>query len=394
MHVLFVADGDSKYGALNSLIQLVTELKRMNSELRITVALTRQSTRYKDFESIGCNVFRVPYTPYYQSIPCDKWKIPIKYIIRGVQYIYGRMFACSYLERKMDIKTVDLIHSNSSREDFGALLAKKYHKPFIWHIREFGDIDYPCYSYRRNYIDFMNSMATEFIAVSQAVTDHWIQKGIYADKIVRIYNGVAVNTNIKKHYPRTGDLLHFVMMGSLNQVKNQHHLIKAIALLSEKVRGKILVDIVGDGSATYTNVLKHLITANHLTDSVHLLGYRKNFYEHLANYDCGFMCSANEGFGRVTAEYMMAGLPVIASATGANPEIVEDGVNGFLYECGNIENLAEKITYLAENVEQIEKLGRVAYRTAMDRFSAKINAEKIWNQYEKISNEKVYYSFQ
>ena len=58
-----------------------------------------------------------------------------------------------------------------------------------------------------------------------------------------------------------------------------------------------------------------------------------------------------EGFGRVTVEYMLSGLCPIVSNTGANLEIVDDKISGIVYEKGNIQDLKEKIKYCINNIQ-------------------------------------------
>ena len=69
----------------------------------------------------------------------------------------------------------------------------------------------------------------------------------------------------------------------------------------------------------------------------------------LQRSDVGLMLSTNEAFGRVTVEYMMQNLAVIASDTGANPEIITNGETGLLYELGDVESLADKMKSLIED---------------------------------------------
>ena len=88
-----------------------------------------------------------------------------------------------------------------------------------------------------------------------------------------------------------------------------------------------------------------------------MLGYREDVCSLLHEYDCGVMCSRSEGFGRVTAEYMMAGLPVIASDTGANPELVNEGQTGLFYRWGDTSDLAKKIEMLADDALLCERMG-------------------------------------
>ena len=100
-----------------------------------------------------------------------------------------------------------------------------------------------------------------------------------------------------------------------------------------------------------------MVTFLHLEKNVRFLGYQKNFYEKLAGYDCGIMCSRSEGFGRVTVEYMMAGLPVLASDTGANAELIENGVTGLLYHFPDVENLKNELLYMLEHKKEVSDMG-------------------------------------
>lgn len=383
MHILFVADGDSKYGAQNSLMGLVRSLKILDPNLRISVVLTRRNSNEKDFENIGCSVYRVPYKPFYQAISYVKVKLVLKYIVRGIQYLYGKFFALKALEKQLDINSVDIIHANSSREDFGGQIVEKYKKPMVWHIREFGDLDYKCYSCRRNYIAYMNQHTTVFIAISDAVRQHWISKGLLKEKIRLIYNGVKAVRLEEKHI-EDDKVLRLVMMGSICETKGQHQIIRAIALLPDEYKKVVLLDIVGDGVLTYWKVINNLVRTLHVEDHIRFLGYQRNFSYRLSEYDCGVMCSRSEGFGRVTAEYMMAGLPVVASNTGANPEIIEDGRTGFLYHYPDVTDLRDKLIYIIEHRNEVRRMGNAAAETALQRFTEKKNAEAVYELYREL----------
>lgn len=388
MHILYVADGDPKYGARHSLLQLVSEIKKTDPSIKVSIALTKNSDRAEDYRKAGCDVYRISYEPFGQAIPHKRWKRPIKWIFCGILYLYGCCVSIRQLKKQLDMEEVDLIHSNSSREDFGARIARKYGIPLIWHIREFDNLHYRCFHYRRNYIGFMNQTATEMIAVSEAMKRHWISRGIQESKIISIYNGVKENKRVKQRYPKEKETLRFVMLGMLDWSKGQHQIIKAMAALTEDELKRTRLDIVGDGTAEYTHTLKRLIRENHLEEQVSLLGYQKDFDRDLYRYDCGIMCSKCEGFGRVTAEYMMAGLPVIASDTGANPELIKDKFNGLLYRYNDIGDLADKIRYLLNHEDLIEEFGRNAYSCAAEKYTISFHALKIYEEYKKVLKEK------
>ena len=65
-------------------------------------------------------------------------------------------------------------------------------------------------------------------------------------------------------------------------------------------------------------------------------------------------------------EAMSAGRPVVASRVGDMPSIVEDGVNGLLFDAGNTGQLASKILYLLNNPDRASRLGEAAMRSARE----------------------------
>ena len=382
MKILIISDGDSKYGAANALCQMVEQLL-LKRDLDITVVLNHESSLAVYLREHGCKVIIVHYVLYYYAYPSSVWKLLIKKALYGIKYRYSRISAVKELKKQINIEQIDLIHSNGSREDFGALLSEQFNIPLIWHLREFGDLDYKCFSLRKDYIDLMNRTANIFIAVSDAVKEHWIKKGLDETKIKKIYDGVKVRklSAIRKMDLKNKKTIRMVMTGSLQPTKGQE---QAIAMMAElKETGALFyLDFIGDGSRQYMAKLKKMIHDYDLEDSVKLLGYRTDVYAMLSNYDIGLMCSKSEGFGLVTAEYMMAGLAVLASNTGANNELVRDGVDGCLYNYGNISDMKKKLLKIINNNLGGEK----TFNYALAKFSNIENAKNIYNVYQTLIN--------
>lgn len=383
MNILFIADGDNKYGAPQSMKQLINGLLKYGENIEISVVLPSRVHLENYYRQLGCRTYKVIYEPFYQGIPRQKWKLIVKFFIRGTGYLIGRLFGVYRLSKKLDMNKIDIIHANSSREDLGAELALKYGKPLVWHIREFGDKDYNCFSFRKKYIDLMNAAASVFIANSDAVKNHWIKKGLDIRKVTRIYNGVSTEVAVKKHYGENKKL-RLLFTGSVNETKGQYQAILALGLMSKEEKERVSLDIIGWGAKSYIKKLKGIIKKYDLTSCVHLLGYRKDAGKNISEYDCGLMCSKSEAFGRVTIEYMMAGLPVIASDTGANGELVIHNENGLLYQWNNIQNLKEKIIYFMNNTYELERMGKKAGDYARTYFSAELNAQLVYQEYLKI----------
>ncbi len=79
---------------------------------------------------------------------------------------------------------------------------------------------------------------------------------------------------------------------------------------------------------------------NELSTYILYHGHLKEVNPILNTMNLGLMCSRDEAFGRVTIKYMLNCLPVIASQSGANEELVKDGFNGTLYNLSAAEELA------------------------------------------------------
>jgi len=78
-------------------------------------------------------------------------------------------------------------------------------------------------------------------------------------------------------------------------------------------------------------------------------------------------------------EAMAAGKPVLASAQGQIRELIQDGVNGFLFPPGDKQTFLKKLKWLGENKEMREKLGANARRTIAEKYTWEKNAEKVLN---------------
>ena len=87
--------------------------------------------------------------------------------------------------------------------------------------------------------------------------------------------------------------------------------------------------------------MEELVRELGLQDAVIFTGKRDDLPELLAISDVMFLLSEKEAFGLVLLEAFACGVPSVATAIGGIPEVVEDGVNGFLVELGDVAMAAE-----------------------------------------------------
>jgi glycosyltransferase involved in cell wall biosynthesis len=90
-----------------------------------------------------------------------------------------------------------------------------------------------------------------------------------------------------------------------------------------------------------------------------------------------------ETFGLVAAEAMSHGLPVIASKIGALPEIVEDGVTGFLFDPGNSEELAGMMRLLWESPDLCRKMGEAARDKVIREYGEDLYYKRLMETYHR-----------
>lgn len=165
--------------------------------------------------------------------------------------------------------------------------------------------------------------------------------------------------------------LRILNVGRLSDHKAQHHLIDACALLAGR-QIDFHCDIVGEGPKRTS--LEERIRHYHLEDKVGLLG-PKFHHEVLALYgetDLFVLCSITEGMPLVLMEAMRAGVPVVAPAISAIPELIGDG--GLLVPPADPRALAAAIERFAAGEVDVAALTEKARRKIEAEFNLESNA--------------------
>lgn len=383
MKVLFISAGDYKYGAPKSMFELMVSLK--NTYSVEPVLLTKKPNELnKKCDKLGIENYSfwsrdIMAGSAYRNPLLNVMKQCVKYCL----YIWGGITQGRVSTCGIDFDSIDIIHTNLNRNDIGAYISKRYNIPHIWHLRELGREDYRVRSYKIGVIDYMNKNADWFIAISEAVSKAWSERGLNDQKIRIIYNGLNTG-EFKQRKEHQTNTIKIVMTGHIQPTKGQDQLIRAIELLPDEVRSRISVDIYGEAYRDYENYLLKFVRRANLEKVVNFCGYCDNVPDKLAEYDVGIVASKAEGFGRVTVEYMLAGLMVIASDTGANLEIIEDEKSGLIYHYGDIQNLAKKIEKVVNDPSIINVIGRRARKVAEEKYSNERYTREVYHLYEKI----------
>jgi len=158
--------------------------------------------------------------------------------------------------------------------------------------------------------------------------------------------------------------------------KGLEYLIEAFYLLNTKyLVPDTMLCIIGDGAERLT--LEKLIKDKGLTDKVLLAGQRQSAVEYLNAFDLFVLSSVKEGFPWAVLEAMVAKLPVIATRVGAIPEIIEDGINGYVVEPRDSNQIAERIKTLFDNSSRAREMGIQAHQRILFDFNINIMITRI-----------------
>lgn len=146
-----------------------------------------------------------------------------------------------------------------------------------------------------------------------------------------------------------------IAVGRLIYEKGFDRLLKAWALLPDDVRRDWRLDIFGGGEQEAS--LNALIKELGIDHSAKICPPTRMIFEEYAKSSFLVTTSRSEGFGMVILEAMSCGIPVISYDFQCGPrEIIQDGINGFLVQKGNIEALSEKILFLIQNPDLRNRL--------------------------------------
>lgn len=153
-----------------------------------------------------------------------------------------------------------------------------------------------------------------------------------------------------------------VHTSNFRKVKRVEDVIKIFGQIRAKIPSKLL--LVGDGPERHNAEM--LCRELNLCDSTLFLGKQNPVEEILSVCDLFLMPSETESFGLAALEAMACEVPVIASNAGGIPELVQNGISGFMAEVGNVTEMAEKGIYILENEDRLLQFKANALARALE----------------------------
>jgi len=183
-----------------------------------------------------------------------------------------------------------------------------------------------------------------------------------------IKNGISIDKFVRRLYNKNSDFLTLGQLASFSKPKDFVTIIKGSI---ELIREGIFLKIYFFGEGEERKFVENLIPIEFKNNFV-FTGMIINVEEFLEIIDVGILLSKkkhSEGMSNSIMEYMASGLPVICTNTGGNPELVKDGLNGYLILHEDVSSFKAKILNFYYNRNLIEIMGLKSREIAEKEFN-------------------------
>ena len=223
---------------------------------------------------------------------------------------------------------------------------------------------------------------------SRSAARRLVSHGLAEEKVAVIGNGLPPSAFSEPAplLPRRPGVVRVGMLARMNHpVKNHAGFLRAAAALAAKLPH---VEFVLAGDGPLRPGLEHLAARLGLGPRVHFLGDCRDIPALFASLDISVINSFSESLSNAILESMAAGVPVVATRVGGTPEIVEEGVTGFLVPPGDDDRLAATLARLLADPEARKACGERSRRFARANFSLDRMRREVEQLYAQLLAQK------
>ena len=251
------------------------------------------------------------------------------------------------------------------------------------------------------YLDLTTNVRwTHIIAVSHFIEKELIGVGCSHHQTTTVHHGVdeklfhpKINPKpIYKKFPQLKEKKVFFHPARMGMAKGCDVSIKALRLIKERIPNAMLVlagtkNIVDWGMTQQKDIayMVHLVERFDLRNNVLIDSYLLEDMPmiYAASEVCIYPSTASEPFGLTMLEAMASAKPMIVTRMGGMPEIIGDGINGFVIPVKGYEELASRVVQLFSDDELRDRLGNVGRNMVEKSYTRKIVAQSTLELYDK-----------
>ena len=237
---------------------------------------------------------------------------------------------------------------------------------------------------------------TKYIAISEFIRERLAALGLPQNRICVVYNGIDISRYrpdakqrqaLEKEFSSGPETLFMLFASAFVELKRPD---VALRVCGELVKRGINARLLMAGSGPMRISLEALADELGIQKHVSWLGHRENLQSVLQGVDMLLHTTKGEAFGNVLVEAMACGIPIVATRSGAAPEIIEDGVTGLLVDSGNgeAERAADAIQALWKDPERRAAMGQAGIRQAA-RFTVEACVENTLAVYSEVTGGRI-----
>ena len=287
--------------------------------------------------------------------------------------------AVPFLRRLIHKEAYDIVHFHTKRAHALSLYLDHARPEMRFVVTR--RMDYPIkQKWYNRYL--YNRCVDGIIALSRNIADVLVNAGIDREKIRVIYTGINPEPFQKAATVKPGNPVSLIgTTAVLEERKGYQYLLEAAALLKQK-GFQFKYRFAGEGSQR--EALQNLTVKLGLKEEVVFEGFVSDIPRFLSPIDVFVLPSLYEGMGVAILEAMAAAKPVVGTTVGGIPELVADGVTGFLVPPRNARALARAISRLLSDKALLTRMGISGCQRVQTDFTMEQTAKKVEHYYYEL----------
>jgi sugar transferase (PEP-CTERM/EpsH1 system associated) len=337
-------------------VDLVRQGRRLKQQVSI-VCLERPGTMASQAEALGARIVCINKKSGLKLNTIGRMKATLRALRPTVVHTHqvGALFYTGPAAHALGVPlVVHTEHGNHIRKESPGYL-RKYRMSWLWWLAARYTARFFCVSK-----DIVDELASRRLVPQRKL--EVVANGIDTDLFERT-NG---REDVRRALGIAPDAPVLGTVGRLNEVKRQDLLIRSFAQVRKRIPDAHLV-LVGDGPMR--DSLQKLVKDLSLDASVHFASYQSQPERYLQAMDVFALTSHSEGMPLAILEAWAAGLPVVASAVGGVPDLVDHGRNGLLFFSGDESILADFVVELISDPQRAGRLGAAGRQEVASRYS-------------------------
>lgn len=293
----------------------------------------------------------------------------------------------------VEMEKIDVINAHRGEGHLVAGLARKLMKKKVTLVRTRGDARTPKPSFFNSWLT--NRWTDKIITTCQTIKESYIENlKVPQDRVINIPVGIdheffspgTDNRFWKKKLSIPDGSLVTGTVGRLSPVKGHKDFIRAAEYVLNKIPNVIFI-VCGEDAQISLGELKEMVSKMGREQNFRFWGKVRDIREIISLFDVGVVSSVgSETICRVPLEYMSMCKPVVGTRINAIPEVIEQGVNGFLVEPGDVLKMAEAITELLENEQKRRDFAEASRRIVVEKFTLDGFAQRTEEVYLSLLN--------